>query len=107
MQAGEIAEIYSCNADGSDLRQLTDLKQISSSPAYSPDGKLITFRVTDEAYWRDAKKMKQAYDEKAGEKRPVWIINADGTNARIIEVLHYQCAMDGSRAAISFPSLQR
>jgi len=100
MQAGEIAEIYSCNADGSDLRQLTYLKQISSSAAYSPDGKFITFRVTNEAYWRDAKKMKQTYDEKAGDKRPVWIMNADGTNAKIVEVLHYQCAMDGSRAVV-------
>jgi TolB protein len=104
MQAGEIAEIYSCNADGSDLRQLTDLKQISSSPAYSPDGKFITFRVTDEAYWRDSKKMKQVYDEKAGDKRPVWIMSVDGSEARIVEVLHYQCAMDGSRAVICFQS---
>lgn len=100
MQVGETAEIFSCNADGSDLRKLTGLKQISSSPAYSPDGRFITFRVTNEAYWRDAKKMKQTYDEKAGDKRPVWIMNIDGSNARILEVLHYQCAMDGSRAEI-------
>jgi TolB protein len=98
MQTGEITEIFCCNADGSDLRQLTSLKQISSSPSWSPDGKYITFRVTNEAYWRDAKKMKQVYDEKAGDKRPVWIMNADGSNARIVEVLHYQSAMDGSRA---------
>lgn len=98
MEVGEIAEIFSCNVDGSDLRQLTNLKQISSSPAYSPDGNFITFRVTNEAYWRDTKKMKQTYDEKAGDKRPVWIMNVDGRNARILEVLHYQCAMDGSRA---------
>ena len=51
MQVGEIAEIFSCNTDGSDLRQLTDIKQISSSPAYSPDDRIITFRVTNEAYW--------------------------------------------------------
>jgi TolB protein len=100
MQVGEIAEIFSCNADGSDLRQLTDIKQISSSPAYSPDGRIITFRVTNEAYWRDVKKMKQTYDEKAGDKRPVWVMNVDGSNVRIVEVLHYQCAMDGSRAEI-------
>jgi TolB protein len=100
MQAGEMAEIFSCNADGSDLRQLTRLNQISSSPAYSPDGKYITFRVTDEAYWRDTKKMKQTYDEKAGDKRPVWIMNSDGSDARVVEVLRYQCAMDGSRAEI-------
>lgn len=100
MQVGDIAEIFSCNSDGTDLRQLTDIKQISSSPAYSPDGRLITFRVTNEAYWRDAKKMKQTYEEKAGDKRPVWVMNADGSNARIVEVLHYQCAMDGSRAEV-------
>ncbi len=99
-QAGAFAEIFTCNADGSDLKQLTDLKQISSSQAFSPDGSFITFRVTNEAYWRDAKKMKQTYDEKAGDKRPIWVINSDGTNAKIIEVLHYQCAMDGSRAEI-------
>jgi TolB protein len=100
MQVGEIAEIFSCNADGSDLKQLTHLNQISSSPAYSPDGKFITFRVTDEAYWRDAKKMKQTYDAKAADKRPVWIMNTDGSSARIVETLHYQCAMDGSRAEV-------
>jgi TolB protein len=100
MQVGEIAEIFSCNADGSDLRQLTDIKQICSSPAYSPDGRIITFRVTNEAYWRDVKKMKQTYDEKAGDKRPIWVMNVDGSNVRMVEVLHYQCAMDGSRAEI-------
>ena len=100
MQSGEFCEIFSCNADGSDIKQLTDLKQISSSPSYSPDGKFITFRVTNEAYWRDQKKMKQVYDEKAGDKRPVWIMNVDGSNPRIVEPLHYQCAMDGSRADI-------
>jgi TolB protein len=100
MQVGELAEIFSCDADGSDLRQLTDIKQISSSPAYSPDGRMISFRVTNEAYWRDVKKMKQTYDEKAGDKRPIWVMNVDGSDARIVEVLHYQCAMDGSRAEI-------
>ncbi len=100
MQVGDAAEVFTCNADGSDLKQLTSLKQISSSPAYSPDGRFITFRVTDEAYWRDSKKMKQVYDEKAGDKRPVWIMNSDGSNPHIIEALRYQCAMDGSRAAV-------
>jgi TolB protein len=100
MQVKDIVEIFSCNADGSDLKQLTDLKQISSSPAYSPDGQYITFRVTNEAYWRDAQKMKKVYDEKAGDKRPIWVMNVDGSNARLVEVLHYQCAMDGSRAEV-------
>ncbi|MFN4145657.1 MAG: TolB family protein [Runella sp.] len=98
MQVGEFAEIMTCNADGSDLKQITYLKQISSSPAFSPDGQYITFRVTNEAYWRDAQKMKQTYDEKAGDKRPVWVVKSDGTMPTVVEVLRYQCAMDGSRA---------
>ncbi|AEI49993.1 TolB family protein [Runella slithyformis] len=102
MQVGDYAELFVCNADGSENKQLTDLKQISSSPAFSPDGKFITFRVTNEAYWRDAKKMKLTYDEKAGDKRPIWVINSDGSTPQMVEVLHYQCAMDGSRAEIKY-----
>lgn len=102
MQVGDYAEIFVCNADGSENKQLTDLKQISSSPTFSPDGTFLTFRVTNEAYWRDAKKMKLTYDEKAGDKRPIWVINSDGANPKRVEVLHYQCAMDGSRAEIKF-----
>ena len=30
-------------ADGSDVRQLTDMPDDSYGPSYSPDGKLITF----------------------------------------------------------------
>jgi TolB protein len=97
-QDGSYAEIFACNADGSNLTQLTQLKKISSSPAFSPDGQFLTFRVTDEAYWRDAQKRKKAYQEKGADKRPVWLVRADGSGAQLIEVLHYHCAMDGSRA---------
>jgi len=97
-QDGDFAEIFTCNADGSDLAQVTHLKKISSSPAFSPDGQHLTFRVTDEAYWRDAQKRDKAYQEKGADKRPVWIVKANGSEPRIIETLHYQCAMDGSRA---------
>jgi TolB protein len=98
MQVGDIAEVFTCRADGSELKQITNLKQISSSPAWSPDGKYLSFRVTNEAYWRDTQKMKKTYDEKAADKRPVWVIGADGSHPHVVEVLHYQCAMDGSRA---------
>lgn len=98
MQVGDFAEIFICNADGSGLKQVTSLQQISSSPAFSPDGKYLSFRVTNEAYWRDAKKRDKTYQEKASDKRPVWIIGTDGSNPQLIESLHYQCAMDGSRA---------
>lgn len=97
-QAGAYAEIFVCDADGKNLRQLTHLKQISSSPAFSGDNAYLTFRVTDEAYWRDAARREKTYEEKAADKRPVWLIKADGTGAQLIETLHYQCAVDGSRA---------
>ncbi|MBD0257847.1 MAG: hypothetical protein ICV83_19200, partial [Cytophagales bacterium] len=60
-QDGEYAEIFVCNADGSNLRQLTRLQKISSSPAFSRDNQYMTFRVTDEAYWRDAQKREKTY----------------------------------------------
>ena len=43
--------------------------------------------------------MKQVYRERPGDKRPVWVIRPDGSGARVVEPLRYQCAMDGSRAA--------
>ncbi|HOY16427.1 MAG TPA: hypothetical protein PLC89_04000 [Haliscomenobacter sp.] len=98
MQVGDFAEIFICNADGNGLKQVTNLQQISSSPAFSPDGKYLSFRVTNEAYWRDTQKRDKTYQEKAADKRPAWIIGTDGSNPQLIEPLHYQCAMDGSRA---------
>jgi TolB protein len=38
-----VFQIYSMKADGSDVRQLTTLRDDSYGPSYSPDGKLITF----------------------------------------------------------------
>lgn len=98
MQVGEFAEIFTCKADGSNLQQVTRLEKISSSPAFSPDGQWLTFRVTNEAYWRDAAKREKAYEEKRADKRPVWIARSDGQGAWLVEPLHYQCAIDGSRA---------
>jgi TolB protein len=97
-QDGSYAEIFVCDADGGNLTQLTRLKKISSSPAFSGDNQYLTFRVTDEAYWRDAQQREKTYHEKAADKRPVWLMRADGSEAQLIEVLHYHCAMDGSRA---------
>jgi Tol biopolymer transport system component len=97
-QVGEFAEIFVCQADGSNLVQATNLQKISSSPAFSPDGQYLTFRVTDFAYWRDDQARNKAYTDKQADKRPVYWARADGSDARLIEVLHYQCAIDGSRA---------
>jgi TolB protein len=97
-QVGNYTEIFVCESDGSNLQQLTRLNKISSSPAFSRDDKYITFRVTDEAYWRDAQKREKTYVEKEADKRPVWLMKSDGTEAQLIEVLRFHCAMDGSRA---------
>jgi TolB protein len=98
-QAGEALEVFVCDADGRNVRQLSQLGKISSSAAWSPDGRFITFRVTDMAYWRNDRTREKAYDDKQADKRPVWVMRADGTDAQLLEVLHYHCAIDGSRAA--------
>ena len=96
---GEALELFIVNADGSGLRQLTRLGKICTPPAWSPDGKWISFRYTDEAYWRDKERMKKVYAEHPADKRPVWVIRPDGSDAHVVQPLRYQCAMDGSRAA--------
>ncbi len=93
-------ELFTVVADGESFpRQLTHLGGVSTPAAWSPDGSWISFRHTDEAYWRDPERMKRVYGERPGDKRSVWVIRPDGTGARIVECLRYQCAMDGSRAA--------
>ncbi len=93
-------ELFVVDADGkSTPRQLTRLGGVSTPAAWSPDGRWISFRHTDEAYWRDPERVKAVYAQKPGDKRPVWVVAADGTSPHIVECLKYQCAMDGSRAA--------
>ena len=92
-------ELFTVNADGSDLKQLTKLGQVATPAAWSPDGKWVSFRLTDERYWSNPRRVKEVYAQKPGDKRPVWVIRPDGTDAHVVECLRYQCAMDGSRAA--------
>ena len=97
-KAGEALEIFACGADGAGIRQVTHLSRISTPPAWSPDGNWISFRSTDERYWSNPERMKKIYAEHPGDKRPVWIVHPDGSDAQMIEVTRYGCAMDGSRA---------
>jgi hypothetical protein len=97
-QVGDALEIFRMGADGKDVRQLTRLGKAATSPAVSPDGKWISFRLCDEIYWRDGKTSERAYRERRADKRPVWVMAADGANPHIIEALHYQTTIDGSRA---------
>jgi len=94
-------ELFVINVDGTGLRQLTRFGngRVCTPAAWSPDGKWISFRLTDEMYWRDKHRMEKVYAEKPADKRPVWVIRPDGTDASVIECLRFQCAIDGSRAS--------
>lgn len=98
---GEALELFLINADGTGNRQLTQFgaTNICTPAAWSPDGKWISFRRTDERYWSNPERMVKVYTEKPADKRPVWIIRPDGSDAQVIEPLRYQMAIDGSRAS--------
>ncbi len=91
-------EIFAFDAARKSPKQLTRLGQFAASAAWSPDMRRISFRVTDYDYWRFPNAKEYVYREKRGDKRPVWVMNPDGSDPHILELLHYQCSMDGSRA---------
>ncbi len=97
-RVGEALEIFRIDPDGKNVRQLTRLGQAATTPAVSPDGKWISFRLCDEIYWRDGKTSARTYKERRADKRPVWVMGSDGANPHVIEALHYQTTIDGSRA---------
>ncbi len=98
---GDALELFIINLDGSGQRQLTTFggSSVCTPSAWSPDGQWISFRRTDERYWSDPERMRKVYAEKPADKRPVWFIRPDGSDAHVIESLRYQMAIDGSRAA--------
>jgi TolB protein len=97
-RVGDALEIFRINPDGKNAKQLTRLGKAATTPAVSPDGKWISFRLCDEIYWRDARTSARAYRERRADKRPVWVMGRDGSNPHVIEALHYQTTIDGSRA---------
>ena len=99
-RTGEALELFVVPADGaSPPRQITHTGGINTPAAWSPDGQWISFRHTEEAYWRDPERVKAVYRDKPADKRPVWVVRPDGRDAHVVECLRFQCAMDGSRAA--------
>jgi TolB protein len=96
---GDALELFVIDGDGSINRQLTHTGKICTPSAWSPDDKWISFRLTDERYWSNRERMLKTYSEKPADKRPVWVIRPDGSDAQVIEPLHYQMAIDGSRAS--------
>jgi TolB protein len=97
-RVGDALEIFRIDSDGKDARQLTKLGRACTTPAVSPDGRWISFRYCDEIYWRDGRSSERAYRERRADKRPVWVMGFDGSNPHVIESLHYQTTIDGSRA---------
>lgn len=98
---GEALELFVINLDGTGQRQLTTFggTSVCTPSAWSPDGTLISFRRTDERYWSNQERMIEVYSKKPADKRPVWVIQPDGSNATVIESLRFQMAIDGSRAS--------
>lgn len=91
-------ELYRISVASREIRQLTKLDQFATCAAWSPDMQWISFRVTDEDFWNHADRMELAYTERRPEKRPVWVMRADGQEPHPLEALRYQCGIDGSRA---------
>jgi TolB protein len=98
---GDALELFVINLDRTGQRQLTTFgtNSVCTPSAWSPDGKWISFRRTDERYWSNKERMLKIYSEKPADKRPVWVIRPDGTEATLIESLRFQMAIDGSRAS--------
>ena len=95
---GDKLEIFCSGATGNGRKQLTNLRQFATSAAWSPDMRRISFRLTDYDYWRHPDAKEYAYRVKQADKRPVWVMGADGSDPKVMEPLHYHCSMDGSRA---------
>ena len=65
------AEIYLMTPDGEQIRQLTNEPKYDGEPAWSPDGKRITF-----VSYRDLKQI----PERGVIRGEIYVMNADGTN---------------------------
>lgn len=81
-------EIYTCSADGSDVRRLTSDNGISVSPAISPDGATIAYTGYESGY-------ADVYVIKSGSGQRRKIINSPGTNSGA------SISPDGSRLALT------
>ena len=66
-----IAEIYLMDPDGEQIRQITDEPKYDGEPAWSPDGKRITF-----VSYRDLKEL----PEHRVIRGDIYVMNADGSN---------------------------
>jgi Tol biopolymer transport system component len=80
---GNDLEVHVIDAQGENLRQLTTLKGVNSYAAWSPDGKQISFQHHDQ-------------NRIPG---PVYLMDADGANQKVISVLRSERFVEGGRHA--------
>ncbi|MBI3568605.1 MAG: S9 family peptidase [Gemmatimonadetes bacterium] len=64
--------IYAANLENGEITALTGSKGTNSNPVFSPDGKLIAYMYADST------------DHSASPEARLWVMNADGSNARAI-----------------------
>jgi dipeptidyl aminopeptidase/acylaminoacyl peptidase len=77
-------DVWTIDADGTDLTRLTDSPEPDFDPSWSPDGRQIAFR-----------------SERSGEPE-IWVMNADGTGQRrLAEGLSPAWSPDGSLIAFA------
>src|SRR4029079_270301 len=98
---GDALELFIVNGDGTANRQLTGFggQSVCTPSPGSREVNGISFRGPDERYWSNPVRMRQVYAEKPADKRPVWVIRPDGTEATWVESRHYQLAIDDSRVS--------
>ena len=83
---GTFDDVYSVNADGTDLTRLTDAPGADFDPVWSPDGTRIAFR-----------------SERSGDSE-IWVMNADGSDEHKLSMgLSPAWSPDGSRIAYASP----
>jgi Tol biopolymer transport system component len=75
-------DIYVMNADGTGRTQLTDWKGIDTAPIWSPDGDWIAFASDRGATDAQIERNREGGNGEVGEN--IWIMRADGTDARQI-----------------------
>jgi TolB protein len=79
-------DVWSINADGTDLTRLTDSTGLDFDPSWSPDGTQIAYR----------------HDE--GNESEIWVMNADGSEPhRLGRGISPAWSPDGSRIAYAGP----